>query len=46
MQEELQNIAWTFERIDPGDLNALAKTIISAGKVWLGGDRTRRSAAD
>ncbi len=46
MQEELQNIAWTFERIDVADLDALAQSIVSARKVWLAGYRISRSIAD
>ncbi|MBQ0802179.1 MAG: MurR/RpiR family transcriptional regulator [Sulfitobacter litoralis] len=46
MQEELQNIAWTFERLDSADLDALARSIVGARKVWLAGYRISRSIAD
>lgn len=46
MQEEWQNIAWTFERIDPAELDALADAIVGARKVWLAGYRISRSFAD
>lgn len=46
MQEELQNIAWTFERIDNAELDRLAQSIVAARKVWLVGYRISRSLAD
>lgn len=46
MQEDMQNIAWTFEQIDVADLDALAERIISARKVWVGGYRISRSFAE
>ncbi len=46
MQEELQNIAWTYERIDGADLDALAEKIVGARRVWLAGYRISRSIAD
>ena len=46
MQEELQNIAWTFERIESAELDELAQAIVGARKVWLVGYRISRSLAD
>lgn len=46
MQEEWQNIAWTFERIDPAQIEEMAAAIIGARKVWLAGYRISRTFAD
>ncbi|MEM5544974.1 MurR/RpiR family transcriptional regulator [Sulfitobacter sp. AS92] len=46
MQEEMQNIVWTFEHIDAADLDALAEAIVSARKVWLAGYRISHSFAE
>lgn len=46
MQEEWANVAWTFERIDPAALDALAGAITGARKVWLLGYRISRVFAD
>ncbi|WP_223428444.1 MurR/RpiR family transcriptional regulator [Tateyamaria pelophila] len=46
MQEEVQNIAWTFEQIDATDLEALADKITNARKVWIAGYRISRSFAE
>ncbi len=46
MQEEVQNIAWTFEHIDAADLDALAEAIVNARKVWLAGYRISHSFAE
>ena len=46
LREEFQNIAWTFDRIDTADLDALAEAIVGARKVWLAGYRISRSFAD
>ncbi|SET82112.1 MurR/RpiR family transcriptional regulator [Paracoccus homiensis] len=46
IQEEMANIAWTFDRIDTAELEALAQAIISARRVWLVGYRISRVFAD
>jgi DNA-binding MurR/RpiR family transcriptional regulator len=46
MQEEVQNIAWTFEHIDAADLDVLADAIVNTRKVWLAGYRISRSFAE
>lgn len=46
VQEEMANVAWTFERIDPAELEALAETILSARRVWLIGYRISRVFVD
>jgi len=46
MQEEFQNVAWTFDQIDAADLDALADAIIGARKIWLAGYRISHSFAE
>lgn len=46
LQEEMANVAWTLERIAPGELEALAEAILSARRVWLVGYRISRVFAD
>ncbi|WP_172331993.1 MurR/RpiR family transcriptional regulator [Mangrovicoccus sp. HB161399] len=46
LQEEMANVAWTLERIDPADLDRLADAILSARRVWLVGYRISRVFAD
>jgi DNA-binding MurR/RpiR family transcriptional regulator len=45
LREELQNVSWTFERIDTADLDALAARIVQARKVWIAGYRISQSFA-
>lgn len=46
MNEEMRNIAWTFDQIDVAELEALAEAIVKARKVWLAGYRISRSFAE
>lgn len=46
LQEEWENIAWTFDRIDTADLDAVADAILGARKVWLAGYRINRCFAE
>lgn len=46
MQEEFQNVAWTFDQIDAANLDALADAIVGARKVWLAGYRISHSIAE
>ncbi|WP_323765459.1 MurR/RpiR family transcriptional regulator [Marinovum sp.] len=46
LQEEMGNVAATFERITPADLEALAEAILGARRVWLIGYRISRVFAD
>ncbi len=43
--EEWENIAWTFERIDPDSLDSLATALLKARRVWLIGHRISHSYA-
>lgn len=45
MSEERENLEWTFRRIDPRELDALAEAIVSSRKVWLIGQRLSHSFA-
>lgn len=45
LQEELENIARTFERIDTTELDAVAQTIATSRKVWVVGYRISHSFA-
>lgn len=46
LQQEMNNVAWTFERLAPADLDALAEATLSARRVWLIGYRISRVFAD
>jgi len=46
LNEQVQNVAWTFDQIDPAELEALADAIVNARKVWLAGYRISRSFAE
>lgn len=46
VREDMANIAWTFERIETAELEALAKAILSARRVWLIGYRISRVFVD
>lgn len=46
LQEEWDNIAWTFDRIAPAMMDEVADAILSARKVWLAGYRINRSFAE
>ena len=46
MREEMANVAWTLERIDPAELEQLAEAMLSARRVWLIGYRISRVFAD
>lgn len=45
LQEELENVARTFERIDIAELDMLAEKIVTARKVWVAGYRISQSFA-
>lgn len=45
MSEERDNLDWTFRRIPPEELDALAAAIVSARKVWTIGQRISHSFA-
>ncbi len=45
LQEELENVSRTFQRIDTADLDALADRIVTARKVWIVGYRISHSFA-
>jgi DNA-binding MurR/RpiR family transcriptional regulator len=45
MREEMENLAWTFQRISPDDLDRLADRLLSARKVWIIGQRISHSFA-
>ena len=45
LQEEWENVSWTFERISTEDLDALAGRIVDARKVWICGYRISQSFA-
>ena len=45
VQEERENLAWTFERIGEDQLDALADAILAARKVWIVGQRISHSFA-
>lgn len=45
LEEELENISRTFERIDMAELDALAQAIASSRKVWVAGYRISHSFA-
>jgi DNA-binding MurR/RpiR family transcriptional regulator len=45
MREEMENLAWTFQRISPDDLDRLAEKMLSARKVWIIGQRISHSFA-
>lgn len=45
LREEVENVTKTFERIDAGDLDALAVAIVAAPKVWIVGYRISHSFA-
>jgi DNA-binding MurR/RpiR family transcriptional regulator len=45
MREEMENLAWTFQRITPDDLDRLAEKMLSARKVWIIGQRISHSFA-
>lgn len=43
--EERDNMEWTFQRIRPGELDAVAQQVLSARKVWIIGQRIGHSFA-
>ncbi|MEM9393094.1 MAG: MurR/RpiR family transcriptional regulator [Pseudomonadota bacterium] len=45
LQEELENVSRTFERIEMAQLDALAEAIVSSRKVWVAGYRISHSFA-
>lgn len=45
LAEERELTDWTFQRIDPAELNAVAEVILSARKVWIIGQRIGHSFA-
>ncbi|WP_424970870.1 MurR/RpiR family transcriptional regulator [Dinoroseobacter sp. S76] len=45
LQEELDNVSRTFERIDMAKLDALAEAIVTSRKVWVAGYRISHSFA-
>lgn len=45
MREEMENLAWTFQRITPDELDRLADKLLSARKVWIIGQRISHSFA-
>jgi DNA-binding MurR/RpiR family transcriptional regulator len=45
MREEMENLAWTFQRITADDLDRLAERMLSARKVWIIGQRISHSFA-
>ena len=45
MREEMENLAWTFQRISPDDLECLAESLLAARKVWIIGHRISHSFA-
>jgi len=45
MHEEMENLAWTFQRISQGNLDSLAEKMLSARKVWIIGHRISHSFA-
>lgn len=45
MREEIENLAWTFQRISADELDSLAGRILSARKVWIVGHRISHAFA-
>lgn len=45
LQEELENVSRTFERIETAELDQLATAVVSARKVWIAGYRISHSFA-
>lgn len=45
LQEELENVSRTFERINVSELDSLAKSVVSSRKVWIAGYRISHSFA-
>ncbi|ANH08178.1 MurR/RpiR family transcriptional regulator [Shinella sp. HZN7] len=45
MEEERENLEWTFRRFAPEQFDALAARLLSARKVWLVGQRISHSFA-
>lgn len=45
MREEMENLAWTFQRLSPDELDRLADKMLSARKVWIIGHRISHSFA-
>ncbi len=45
LAEERDNVAWTYERIDPAEIEACVGAMLSARKVWLVGHRISQSFA-
>lgn len=46
LEEEVENVAQTFGRIDTADLDTLAKAIVQARRVWVAGYRISHSFAE
>lgn len=46
LTEEMENVAQTFARINTADLDAVAKAIVEARKVWVVGYRISHSFAE
>jgi len=45
MSEEMENLAWTFQRIAPEELDRLAGRLLAARKVWIVGHRISHAFA-
>lgn len=45
MREEMENLAWTFQRIAPDDLDRFAERVLAARKVWIIGQRISHAFA-
>ncbi len=45
LAEERDNVAWTYDRIDPADIEACVGAMVAARKVWLVGHRISQSFA-
>lgn len=45
LAEERDNVAWTYDRIDPTEIEACVSAILTARKVWLVGHRISQSFA-
>lgn len=46
VREEIDNLIWTYEQVDAGELDTLADAVLSARRVWLVGFRLCRVFAD
>jgi DNA-binding MurR/RpiR family transcriptional regulator len=45
LAEERDNVAWTYERLDPAEIEACVAAMLRARKVWLVGHRISQSFA-